>query len=554
MKRFFSIIIFTFLINFSFAQNVHVCLGSFKILTNAQRLVKNLNELNEEAFIYQAQVNGQTMYRVLLSKEFKDKDDARSFKEKINNSAFAKKLNLSGLWICKTEKTSTIEEVPVKKENIVLKENENKIPLSEEKPYSVLVHSYKEEQAAENGKKRLQENNIDSYVLKTFDDKTYFSFDLHSGAFESEEQAEPLIKQLEEIGIEETKISNYETEKEKIEKYDEVIKTQEVVFDNGNTQIPELYSQPVVQLIKEFPINKNFSLEQLAIFDFDNIRAVEGELPELDELYSLISDSQSVHAASLAFYKDELFNKQVMIYISSGDENTFFNLEAFTQYYKNKDNEDSIEFSESDFMLKDGILKSLIVQTSDGNIFYGVNENKNLAILMLTEDFTKNEFTDFINNFENDSSLLIYPQVRRTLLVLPKNTDIERTFLSFTLEKINYSYVVSKDYANWSYPIVGHWNADAILCQEDEKLSVGFFDLDYNYNAEHVHKMFMNAHVTNEYSHSSFVEKAPSWYVNSFNTKEVSFSTKSYIIAVESYNLTEEDLVKLADELIIWDK
>lgn len=132
-----------------------------------------------------------------------------------------KKLNLTGLWICQARKPENkkvvekIVEKPVKP--VVLEENKNEIPVSEEKPYSVLVHSYKEEQAAENGKKRLKENQIDSFILKTFDEKSYFSFDLHSGAFDSPEEAEPLQEKLEELGIEDTKIADYEKEKEKVQ-------------------------------------------------------------------------------------------------------------------------------------------------------------------------------------------------------------------------------------------------------------------------------------------------------------------------------------------------
>ena len=73
-----------------------------------------------------------------------------------------------------------------------------------------MVRSYKEEQAAINDKERLNENDVNAYILKTFDDSSYFSFNLHAGAFDTVEEVEDLQEKLEDLGIEDTKISNYE--------------------------------------------------------------------------------------------------------------------------------------------------------------------------------------------------------------------------------------------------------------------------------------------------------------------------------------------------------
>ncbi len=566
MKKFISVILFSVLLSFSFAEEVFVCVGSFKNPKNAENLVKNLENLGTESFIFETQVNNQTLFRVLLSDAFDSKEKARNFRNSVENADFAKNLNLTGLWICQAHKPenkkiveTAVEEIieaPVKP--IVLEENKNEIPVSQEKPYSVLVHSYKEEQAAENGKKQLKENGVDSFILKTFDDKSYFSFDLHSGAFDSPEEAEPLQEKLEELGIEDTKIADYEEEKEKVQKYDEIIKTQPVSYDFGNNEISDIYSVPVANIIRQFPINKNFAFENLMIFDFDNLRSMDKELPSLDEVSDIIGNGEKLHAVSIASYKDDLFNKDVKIFIFSSDENALpdiLDLKKDFQESSSPEKNEDFKIQDMKFQLKDGILNSLIFKSDEDYIFFGVNEKRDLAVLMSTEDFSKSQFESFLNNFENDSSLLIYPQIRRTLLVLPKKTEIERKFLSFTLEKVDDSYAESKGYADWAIPIVGHWNAKAIFNQEDEIVSVGFFDLDYDYNAKRVHQMFMDDHITTEKSHASTVKNADSWFVEVWDTtREVSFSTKSYIIAVDSYDLDEEELVKLSDELQIWEK
>lgn len=294
------------------------------------------------------------------------------------------------------------------------------------------------------------------------------------------------------------------------------------------------------------------------IFDFDNLRSVEKELPSLDEVSYIIENSEKLHAVSFASYKDDLFNKDVKIFIFSSDENALPNILDLKKDFQESsvpEEDEDFKIQDMQFQLKDGLLNSLIFKSYEDYIFFGVNEKRDLAVLMSTEDFSESQFEAFLNNFENDSSLLIYPQIRRTLLVLPKKTEIERKFLSFTLEKVDDSYAASRGYTDWAIPIVGHWNSKANFYQEGEFVSVSFFDLDYDYNAKRVHQMFMDDHITTEKSHASTVKNADSWFVEIWDaTREVSFSTKSYIIAVDSYDLDEEELVALSDELQIWEE
>ena len=83
-------------------------------------------------------------------------------------------------------------------------------------------------------------------------------------------------------------------------------------------------------------------------------------------------------------------------------------------------------------------------------------------------------------------------------------------------------------------------------------------------NRIHTKKDFVNAVnlatqagilTINSDNHPSSLELADSWYLDSFSSNELSFSTKSYIIAVNSYSdkrMPENDLVKVAEELQIW--
>ena len=541
-KRFLFFIIFCL---FSLVQGVcdswSVCLGSFKIRRNAEKLVESLKQENIQATIYLHESENGIFYRVLLNQSFDFINEARNKRDEINNQSVIKNLNISGLWAC----SALPEELQSK--TVVLQSNKiDEIPVSIEKPYSVMVRSYKEEQAAINDKERLCENEVNAYILKTFDDSSYFSFNLHAGAFDTVEEVEELQEKLEDLGIEDTKISNYEDIADNIEKYNEVIETQNVTFEDGNYTIPTSFSTAIKTCIRQFPVNKNFQVEQINIFDIDNINATEADVDGAEKIDDFIDETNGVHAVSIATYKDDLFDKNVMVFMAVGEDGCF--------------KEKEIEAGEKlQLAIVDDVLDCTVLFNDNDCYLLGTNSAKNMLVGMISKDFTESQFSAFINNISNDSSLLVYPQLRKTLLVLPERNDLlQRDFLAFTLSRIGESYAAERNYSDWSVPIVGHWNARSEFFQDNQKLSVSFFDMDYDYNANRVHGMFMNEKkriTINSDNHPSSLELADSWYLDSFSSNELSFSTKSYIIAVNSYSdkrMPENDLVKVAEELQIW--
>ena len=55
---------------FSFSRSLYVCLGSFKVKANAENFVRILARYDVTAAIDTADVNGTTMYRVVLAEPF----------------------------------------------------------------------------------------------------------------------------------------------------------------------------------------------------------------------------------------------------------------------------------------------------------------------------------------------------------------------------------------------------------------------------------------------------------------------------------------------------
>lgn len=558
IKRLFVSLIFCFVLQSLIAQEWFVCLASFKNQENAKNYTAVLGQYDLPSWIYLSSTPKGDYYRVLYDVPSSTIEQARKLRDEVAATKGAKALKLQGLWVCVAQK----EIVPVvtKNESVVLTVNEEKQDItSEEKPYSVHIKSYKEESPAVRDKERLNEKNIDAYVLKSYDEDTYFSFDLHAGAFENEEDAEPLIDQLEDLGIEGARVANYSDIKDSIEQYNEIVDSTTVSASQGNFEIPDSFSKPVQTIIAEYPINPDFQLEKLEIYDVDNIRKNYGSTSSfetVDSLFIYQDLSTNINAISYAVYNDSLFDKQFDYIIATGPEACFDDMK---EKMESNSSAASIPLN-----VKGQVYDSWYTLNDEGFLkLQGFSKDCDSLVMLLSSDFTEDEVAAFLNDFSNDSSILVYPQVRKNLLTLPKkNSEVERDFIRFELNKIDESYAEDRDYVDWSIPIVGHWRARNNIFQNGKEISVAFFDLDYDYNATRIHRMFMNEHNSygiTENNHPSGVKNADGWYTNnslSTDQNELSFCNKVFIIAINSYIenlLPEAELISFAEELQIWD-
>ena len=544
--------IFFFSIVSSFAESWFVCLGSFTIEDNAKKFVKVLKNKGFEANIDKKIINDILHHRVLLLLDFDDVKTAREKRDILMTQKGIVALKLKDLWVCvpsdefyQDYQNNKVGHHLLEKP-ILLKENAI-IPLSKKTPYSILVGKYKEESVAENNAERLKKDGFDAYVIKTYDDKEYFSFNVNVSAFEEEEEALNVANELKERGIHVEGISNYEKMKESIANYNSVVKNKNVNMFLGNNDIPSVFSPTIQDSIKEFPINKDFQIESIYIFDLENIRKYNNYNVNMDIINDLLLNKDKTHVASIAFYKDNLFDKNISILLQKGEKGAY-----------------EIEETEKDAFLTlhtaSGNLHCVLKEENEYLHLLGINEDGSTFIKMKSNSFSSNEFNIFLNNISNDSSLLIYPEIRKSLLVLPKeNAECKRDFLSFSLEKVEPCYAKEKDYASWAIPIVGHWKAKGYFNINNKMASISFFDMDYDYNASSIHNMFMESNkkrIIDSNNRPIALKRIKGWFVKGLTSMggEVSFSIKSYIIAVHAYNnsFDTHELVRLGDDLQIW--
>ena len=519
------------------ADGWYVCLGSFTSADNARQFSAVLTKRGLPNAVSVHTVAGKTLYRVLYDKPFERRDEARIFRGGLLDDPRVRLLRLSDLWICEAnpgvEKTAAGE---------VLQKNDGAtLPVSEEKPYSLKVRSYKEEHPAQQSSERLRANNIDAYVVKTYDDDAYFSFDVHAGAFATPDESAETADALAALGIGDTELSEYADIKEKMLRYDEVVQQDNVVFETAeNATLPE-FSEAVRTCLADLPVNKNFLIESITIADFETLaRADGGRLDSFKEL----SQETGADALARAVYRDDLFGKRVEVCVMER-----------AAHFADFPGESTVQFA----LPGDDVLYATVA--SDGNVrtISGMNADTTLYIKIDAYDFSEDEFTAFMNNAWSDSATVIYPQLRKSLCVLPKKAA-GRDFAAFTLSRVDESYAESKNYADWAIPIVGHWNASGYFLQDGVEVSVDFFDMDYAHNAQRNQEMFNAAHrrgILTDSNHPATVHETDAWYVKNLSNKEISFSIKSFSVAVDTdsnSSLNEDDLNAFASELLIWEQ
>ena len=537
LKSILCVALFCLAIAAAPADGWYVCLGSFTSADNARQFSAVLTKRGLPNAVSVHKAAGKTLYRVLYDKPFERRDEARIFRGGLLDDSRVRLLRLSGLWICEAnpggEKTATGE---------VLQKNDGAtLPVSKEKPYSLKVRSYKEEHPAQQSSERLRANNIDAYVVKTYDDDAYFSFDVHAGAFATPDESAETADALAALGIEDATLSEYADIKEKMLRYDAVVQQDNVVFETAeNATLPE-FSKAVRTCLADLPVNKNFLIESITIADFETLARTDGgRLGSFKEL----SQETGADALAKAVYLDDLFGKRVEVCVMER-----------AAHFADFPGESTVQFA----LPGDDVLYATVA--SDGNVrtISGMNANTTLYVKIDAYDFSEDEFTAFLDNAWSDSATVIYPQLRKSLCVLPKKAA-GRDFAAFTLSRVDESYAESKNYADWAIPIVGHWNASGYFLQDNEQVEVSFFDMDYAHNAQKVHGMFMDNHqesIFSDYNHPATVHETDAWYVKNFDNKEISFSIKSFIVAVDTdYNssINEDDLTVFASELLIWEQ
>lgn len=542
-KIFAAVVLFCSLSGFA---QTRICFGTFLNENFAEALAATLADEGVEAEIIQEERYPGSVYLFVVSQEFASEKAAAAEIRKLKADRVIEKAGAG-------EPRTVVFKDPVfygfKSAAAVQK---NDFPLTEELPYSVFLERYKEESRAENAESRLEAQGIDSYIVKKYDDETLMSFDLHSGAFSSEEEAESYRRQLTEKGVEAKEVSHLDEFRGAAEKFDKLTDEEDIVRFRENYRIPEELPPVLIEQLSYFPLHADYALSSLYLFDINNIAGLVYDFD--NEIFRQLSEITEKlgqrDVCSLAVYENALFGKTVTVMIFSGENPT-----DQTFYFE--------ENSEARLPYK-GEYGLLNFYRTDSDTLAGVSGDRKHVIFLNAGPFTDEEWEDFISRSWNDSDRFIYPEIRETLFILPKTGDSGRRFLAFELSRVGQSYAEEKGNELWARRIVGHWSSAIIFDCRNALTSVSFFNLDYDLNARETHGLFMKMHrevVAGWYWHISeekSVNGAPGWFLEADDENELSFSFGPYIVAVGSNRLEEplpdyEEISELALDLQIWE-
>lgn len=528
-----------------FAQT-RICFGTFLNENFAEALAATLADEGVGAEIIQEERYPGSVYLFVVSREFVSEEAAAAEIRKLKAGGVIEKAGAG-------EPRTAVFKDPVfygfKSAAAVQK---NDFPLTEELPYSVFLERYKEESRAENAESRLEAQGIDSYIVKKYDDETLMSFDLHSGAFSSEEEAEAYRRQLTEKGVGAKEVSHLDEFRGAAEKFDKLTDEEDIVRFRENYRIPEELPPVLIEQLSYFPLHADYALSSLCLFDINNIADLVYDFDNeiFRQLSEITEELGRRDVCSLAVYENALFGKTVTVMIFSGENPTE------QTFYFEEDSEARLPYKG-----KYGLLN---FYRTDSDTLAGVSGDRKHVIFLNAGPFSDEEWEDFISRSWHDSDRFIYPEIRETLFILPKTGDSGRRFLAFELSRVGQSYAEEKGNELWARRIVGHWSSAIVFDCRNALTSVSFFNLDYDLNARETHGLFMKMHrevVAGWYwniSEEKSVNGVTGWFLEADDENELSFSFGPYIVAVGSNRLEEplpdyEEISELALDLQIWE-
>ena len=561
-----SILLLLLAFSAAFAEEkYYVCVSSFSVEKNADAMVSLLNSNGLPAFKVAAQVSGRTFFRVLAGEGGMSYSDAVQTRQVLQDSPILSRIKINGsFWVCKAEtpydSPPRLASDDESTQGIALEKNTD-IPLSEEMPYSIFIRSYGEEQKARRDEERLEQQGIPSYVLKKYDDEKLFLFDLYAGAFSNQEEAQELQRKIEQMGIADTQVAEYGDIKKSVEDYEVKVESHKVSTDNGVDKAPASLSESVKLCLEQFLSLEGFEVESVYLYDLDSSRknSVDFYKPQIaTDLLGGESPFDAMNAFLLVNYKDELFGKQAELFVAWGD-GTF--LPLLTEQAAQKECAEPFTLdlpygSAQGVSVKTSSERCLVLSSRDGKLLVALKatgfQTGQLESLLQTKASLQSKTPPQSTTKDGLSN---YPQIKKTLFVMPDESSSELDFVFYTLSKVDEGYTAEKNYADWAAAITGHWEAKTVYFYKGERFDVAFFDLDYDYNAAYVHDIFMAEKVEGVGGHAQAVNGKAGWFLYNSSATELSFAQKSYVIALDGQsetNLSEEDFLNFASSLQIW--
>ena len=454
------------------------------------------------------------------------------------------------------------------------------ITTNAKKPWSVRIQSYRTNQDASNAIQRLQELRIDSYSIKRMEKNNNIWFDVHAGALSNKKEAENLKIKLAKKGLKSTKIINFKNIENSIRGFSNATSSEKQEYKLKRSEIPKM-TKKMLSNLQHFPIDENYKIISLKIADSEqapkninfwiSFNFNDNYVPTGNTTSGLM---QNTYAISQAIYEDKVFGWRAGIVILSCKqaENTFRNLlkKGYQQYGTLK--KKKLVFNTDQGQLT-GNLYFKKSTKSTRLTFIGKFADTSHVLTLVSSNLSEETFLALLNSNNIKKGLLVFPEVRHNLSLLPKN-DKKSIFTHFELKRLTWEYAKSKNYEWWAKNMVGYWNATGHFLQNNRPISIDFFNLIYTSTANKIEANFQSERKKDNKNPlvntirknlggfntpTKVHEEVKGWYIkgkgeNDKNINELSFPKGSLLIAVDSSDSTVNlhDLKKVANHLQIW--
>ena len=415
------------------------------------------------------------------------------------------------------------------------------VAFSEQKPYTVFVRSYRDAKRAEFDKKRLDLFDSQASVIKTYSEARGFLFNLYAGAFETEEEADELIKSLERLGIEDTQVQNYNLIYPTIKKYNDFILNNTVTaFNLENAKFPENLNADIQSCIKDFPLNDDYEIEEMIIYDVKNIIADELDDEWTQDLENCIYQKDKASAAITAILKDPLLGNNLTVYIQKGSE--------FSTEEIKTETERKITVGIEDY-------HGFISEEDEIYTFTGVNADSNMLIKIVADILTDIQFNTYLTTVFAQNELYNNSSFKNSIASIAKaDSEKGRKFETCLIGKIK-EEDAREIYGDYAKTVSGNTWIWSYFSQNDEQIESISLNLIYDWLSDKYYEDFMNNQMElqiSETNRPSFVPFVDSWYYKDDSEQliQLSAKVKSFFIVASAYEdpFTERDLVYFIED------
>lgn len=415
------------------------------------------------------------------------------------------------------------------------------VAFSEEKPYTLFVRSYRDSKRAEYDKKRLEMLDSQPSVIKTYSEAKGFLFNLYAGAFETQEEAEELAKSLEKLGIENTEIQNYNLIYSSIKKYNDfVLNTAITAFNLENARIPDSLNADIQSCIKDFPLNNDYEIEEMIIYDVKNIIADEVDDEWTQDLENYIYQKERVTAAVTSILKDPLYGNSLTVYVQKG--------KAFNTEEIKTETERKITIGIEDY-------HGFISEEDDIYTFTGINADNDLLIKIVADNLTDIQFNTYLTTVFAQNELYNNSSFKNSIASIAKaNLEKGRKFETCLIGKIK-EEDAREIYGDYAKTVSGNTWIWSYFSQDDEQIESISLNLIYDWLSEKYYDDFMNKQMElqiSETNRPSFVPFVDSWYYKEASEQliQLSAKVKSFFIVASAFEdpFTERDLVYFIED------